>query len=606
MAGLRESATQLGCFAVMITAFAACAMADWRHYGGGLEGTRFAASSRLTPANVDRLRLAWDFDVGSAPIKATPVLHDGVLYLSTGRNVVIALDAETGVLRWRYDPHVDFSRSYSENFTSRGVALWSGDGECPHRILMGTLDARLIALDADDGSVCFEKDLTRVRNFRRWDYSVTSPPTVVGDVVVVGSAVGDNGRTNSDSGVVRGFSARTGELIWAWDPIPRSENRPEVATWHDRTWRHTGGANVWSVMSADIDRGLVFLPTTAPAPDFYGGKRLGDNRHANSVVALRAATGEFVWAYQTVHHDLWDYDLAAQPALTNIGTRDVVVQAAKTGFVFVLDRDTGEQVFPVTERVVPTSDVQGERPSRTQPFPRLQLHPTKEAPEIWKRDPEHEAFCSKLLDGVRYDGIFTPPSVGGTLVFPGNPGGVNWGSMAVHESGVAFMVVTRMPTIVHQLPRREYERLEASQRYRGVEAQFTEQRGTPFGLMRYEALNPKTGMACHQGPYSKLVAVDLSAQQVIWEVAAGPEPWGRGANAAGPIVTKGGLVVLPIGELGLLHGYDMTTGDVVWTASVDKQAVGTPMAYHEFLVVAAGSRVFGFRLGGDAAPRGTR
>lgn len=288
----------------------------WMHYGSSLAGDRYATPSEISPENVDRLSLAWIYRTGDATsgdafdgnpskFRATPILVDGKLIASTGFNRVFALNPATGEEIWTFDPNVDFSRKYSEMFTSRGVAAWkdaSDDVErCSARIFLGTLDARLFAIDADSGLLCedFGKggtvDLSAgIKRYRKWDYSVTSPPTVVGDLVIVGSAIGDNGAAHLESGVVRAYDVRSGSQVWSWDPIPRSTDHPGASSWTNVRRNRTGGANVWSVMSADHTRDLVFLPTTFPSPDFYGGKRLGDNAFANSVVALRASTGEFV------------------------------------------------------------------------------------------------------------------------------------------------------------------------------------------------------------------------------------------------------------------------------------------------------------------------
>jgi len=359
----------------------------WPHYGGSLAGDRYAAPSAITPESVERLTRAWVYRTGDpSSFKATPILVGGKLIASTGANRVFALDPATGREIWTFDPEVRSPGSFSEAFTSRGVAAWQDTaatgGLCRTRIFLGTLDARLFALDGDTGLACADfgddgvVDLSAgIPRYHKRDYSVTSPTTVVGDLVIVGSAVGDNGAVELAPGVVRAYDVRDGSLVWAWDPVPRSDDHPGADSWANVQDNRTGGANVWSVMSADPDRDLVFLPTTSPSPDFYGGKRLGDNAFANSVVALRASTGEFVWGYQTVRHDLWDYDLASQPLLFEHAAADgtkrpAVAQATKTGFVFVLDRATGKPLHPVEERAVPRSDVPGEEAARIQPFHR--------------------------------------------------------------------------------------------------------------------------------------------------------------------------------------------------------------------------------------------
>ena len=608
------------------------AVADqWRHYGGGLDGARFAPSQIITPETVRGLKPAWTFQTGDATrdderyfgrrssFKATPILVGDKLVFSTGFNRVYALDPETGGQLWRYDPKVDFKIQYSEMFTSRGLSAWTDpqakpDDKCATRIYLGTLDARLIAIDAADGRECdgFGEhgaiDLTNgIANFRRGDYSMTSPPTVVNGVVITGSSVGDNGAVQLESGVVRGWDARTGQLRWSWDPIPRDPGKPGWESWENDSGRRTGAANVWSTISADKERDLVFLPTTSPSPDFYGGARLGDNRYANSIVALRATTGELVWAYQIVRHDLWDYDLASQPLLLELNidgrSRAALALATKMGFVFVLDRETGEPLLPVTEREVPQSDVPGERAAATQRVPSIMLHPVEpKMPKIWVHDAVHANTCRRMVAGARYEGPFTPPSLTGTLLFPGNPGGVNWGSMAAHvERGIAFVAVNRLPTLVKLIPRKDFKQLAGIGKLNGFDAQYTAQRGTPYGMARYEVFNRDNFLPCFEGPWATLVALDLSSGAKLWEVPAGLAPglkqgseadnWGFYVSG-GPMATAAGVVFLATPFDQRLRAYDMKDGRVLWSAELPAQASATPMSYElngqQYVLIAAG------------------
>ena len=600
----------------------------WPHYGGSLSGDRHAATSSIRAENVGRLSVAWTYRTGDATdgegfdgnpsrFQATPILVAGRLVASTGFNRVFALDPATGQEVWTYDPGVDFSEPYSEMFTSRGVAGWHGhtsDPEaCRARVLLGTLDARLIAIDANTGNLCtgFGKDgqvdlSAGVRGYRKRDYSVTSPPTVVGDLVIVGSSIGDNGAARLESGVVRAYDVRDGSLAWSWDPIPRSKDHPGADSWEKVRRNRTGGANVWSVMSADPERDLVFLPTTSPSPDFYGGKRLGNNAFANSVVALRASTGEFVWGYQTVRHDLWDYDLAAQPLLFDHvsadGTmRPALAQATKTGFVFVLDRETGKPLHPVEERAVPRSHVPGEEAAKTQPFPKLRLHATDARPlAFWHFNSEHRAACERLSAGIRYEGIFTPPSLQGTLLYPGNPGGTNWGSMAYDQGArIGYLTVSRWPTVVKLIPRRQFRTAERQGTLNGAAAQFTEQDGTPYGMARVDLVHAT--LPCLKGPWSTFVAVDLDAGEVVWERPVGTTPWlDLGGQAAGwgyltkggPMVTAGGVVFLATTYDNTLRAFDGKHGAEVWSYELPAGAHSTPMAYlhdgTDYVVITAG------------------
>ena len=627
---------------------------SWSHYGGSLAGDRFADLASIDASTIDQLGVAWryrtgdasdgsDFGGRSSRLRATPLYFAGNIVFSTGFNRVIALDPATGQEQWKFDPQVDFSHGYSEMFTSRGVAAWSSGGAgrsnvCNERIFLGTLDARLIAIDAVSGRKCSdfgrngEVDLSSgIRNYRPNDYSVTSPPTVVGQNVIVGSSVGDNGGANLESGRVRAFDVITGELVWSWDPIPRKPNQPGAESWENSANNTTGAANVWSVMSADPERDLVFLPTTSPSPDFYGGHRLGDNAYANSVVALRASTGEFVWGYQTVRHDLWDYDNAAQPLLFDFvddkgNSVPALAQATKMGFIFVLNRETGEPLHAVEERAVPASDVPGEKAAATQRFPKLRLHEIDARPlPIWNHSPEHVQGCERMLEGIRYEGIFTPPSLKGTLLYPGNPGGTNWGSMAYDRTrGVGYLTVNRLPTVVKLVPREDFAALKKIGTFNGEDAQFTEQDGTPFGMARFDLYDKETILPCLAGPWASIVGVDLAKGLVLWERPAGrslqvPEDseavdWGDYASG-GPIVTASGLVFLATPFDFTLRAYSGISGELVWETELPAGAHATPMGYRhmgrDYIVVAAGDQlrdgdgrgdfVIAYSLPGDGA-----
>jgi len=370
-------------------------LGEWPSYGNDIGGTRYSPLAQIDRGNVGRLRVAWTYRTGEVggvspgglgfiAFEATPLMIDGTLFLSTPYNRVIALDPETGRERWRYDPAIDRTRRFAI-LTSRGVSTWldpapRADGVCRRRIFVGTVDARLIAVDAATGTPCAsfgrngQIDLTEGIDVsdERCCYQVTSPAAVVGGLVVVGSAIGDNRAADLERGVVRAYDAWTGALRWSWDPIPTRESDPARATWAGDSWRRTGAANVWSVMSVDAERDLIFVPTSSPSPDFYGGQRLGANVYANSVVALRASTGEVVWHFQVVHHDLWDYDVPAQPVLVNL-TRNgqsipAVVVATKMGHLYVVHRETGVSLFHVEDRAVPRSTVLGEEALPTQPL----------------------------------------------------------------------------------------------------------------------------------------------------------------------------------------------------------------------------------------------
>jgi quinoprotein glucose dehydrogenase len=453
----------------------------WPTYGGDPGGLRFSKSSQITRSNVGQLHSVWTFHthaVDSAAKRAelpsfetTPVLSGDTLYFTSPFDVVFAVDARTGAERWHYDPKLG-ALTPGGIVTSRGVALWPLGGTvkpdsaiCSNRVFFGTLDARLLSLDAVTGQVCTgfgvngSVDLRQGVHFQNIGfYGMTSPPTVVGNVVVVGSTVGDNQQVDIESGAVRGYDAISGMLLWTWEPLP----------WAEKQKIRTGAGNVWSVISADPSLGLVYLPTGSAAPDLYGGMRPGDNRDANSVVALEAATGKKVWTFQVVHHDIWDYDIPSEPILfTWRGNTPAIAITTKMGMIFLFDRRNGQPLVPVEERPVPRSDVPGEQTSPTQPFQNIPalapLVMSMADSSNYQRPTVDMELCRKQLANLRYEGIYTPASLKGSLNFPGPTGGVNWGGAAIDPStGVLYANTNRIASVIRLVPRRraKYEHIE--------------------------------------------------------------------------------------------------------------------------------------------------
>ncbi|MBY0420954.1 MAG: PQQ-binding-like beta-propeller repeat protein, partial [Parvularculaceae bacterium] len=459
---------------------AATPAGEWPTPNGDDGATRYSAHAAITPENVRNLKRAWTFRTGHAAIQAsrgskfqaTPILAGDKLVLCTPYNEAIALDPATGAALWRHDARVDLDQEPANDFNCRGVAQWAdeapatADAPCARRIFMGTNDHRLVALDLATGKACAgfgEKGVVALDPGMalRWpgEFQITSAPSVAGDVVVVGSAIADNARRAAPAGAVRAYDVRTGALLWTFDPVPRGPDAAALG------WPASapveGHANVWAPMSVDAARGLVFLPTSSPSPDFFGGLRPGDNRHANSVVALDAKTGAVRWAFQTVHHDVWDYDVPSAPILATISVegrrRDVVIQTTKMGFVFTLDRDTGAPVFPVEERPVPQGGVAGEALSATQPFPTAPepLAPSKIDPEAaFGLTPLDRGACRKALASLRREGLFTPPSIQGSAVFPFTGGGANWGGGAFDpQSNYLYVNVSSLVHRIALVPR---------------------------------------------------------------------------------------------------------------------------------------------------------
>jgi len=579
---------------------------DWPAYGRDAGGTRYSPLKQITRDNVAQLKPAWEYHTGaltpksdlnsSAAFEATPIMIDGTLYVSTPFSQVIALDPATGKERWKYDPDIDRTRGYSE-VTSRGVSTWldpqreAGEA-CHRRIIFGTIDARLIAVDAATGKVCDgfpQIDLTAGVGIKdRGQYQVTSPPAIVGDVVITGSSIGDGRRADSERGIVRAFHARTGKMVWSFDPLPAS-------------LKNAGAGNAWSAIAADPERDLVFIPTGSASPDFYGGERPGNNGYANSVVAIKASTGEVKWAFQVVHHDLWDYDVASEPSLVMFKGTPAVAVTTKIGHFFVLDRMTGKSLLPIEERPVPQSRVPGEKTSATQPFPKYDvLAPQKfTAEDAWGITPEEKAWCRARLEGLDWRGLFTPPSLEGTIIFPGNVGGVNWGSSAYEPyRGLLIVASDRLATIVKLIPRDKLgDEIKNAQQNR-FRMEVGRQTGTPYAMMR-EHLRAPSGLPCNAPPFSELIAVNLETGMKKWSVPLGSIPLPNGGAIpgglamGGPMVTGGGLIfVAATTSEQKLRAFDVDSGQELWAAQLPASAQATPMTYSfkgkQYVVICAG------------------
>ena len=636
---------------LLLAAFAAGASAqpkdgdtervEWPSWGGDPGSMHYSPLTQVNRENVAGLELAWEWDTGEGPLRGprlpvpdnpvrpgsfenTPLVYDGVMYVSTSYNKVVALNPDTGEVLWTYDPRITEWGQVPNGtgFVHRGVALWENDtGD--RRVFLNSR-WRLISIDTvtgepdpsfgDGGEIDLTAQLLWPIN--RLHYTQTSPPVVFEDLVIMGNGVWDRFVYERDPpGNVQAFSTRTGELVWSFNLIPQPGEFGND-TWEDGAWDRVGHTNVWAPMSLDAERGLVYLPVGTPSNDYYGGHRLGDNLFAEAIVCLDARTGERVWHFQTVKHGLWDYDLPAAPTLLTINVDgreiDAVAAPAKTGFVYVFDRVTGEPVWPIEDRPVPPSDVPGERAAETQPFP------TKPAPfakqsfteeDVIAFTPELREEALEIVRKYRMEGLYTPPSLGGTIANPGILGGANWGGAAADpETGVIYIKANEFPSLLAI-----------------TEADPDETEGRYWLDRDRRSLNLPNGLPINKPPYGTLTAIDLNTGEHLFQVPAGNNPLVRGhralegvdlgderlgiVGAPGPMVTAGGLVFFS-GGADHLFAIDKTTGEELWAHPLGASSYANPMTYEspagvQFVVIAvgrgAGNKLVAFSLGEAAA-----
>lgn len=595
---------------------------DWTAFGRTAAGTRFSPASQINAQNVGALKVAWTLKTGDLPsaypgqmqvhtFEATPLKVGELVYICTGHNVVIAADADTGKERWRYDPKLNTKGTAL--LACRGVSYvdaGAGASQCRSRILLGTLDARLIALDALTGEPC--KDFGTAGTVALKDgmgvapdgyYSVTSPPVIANGVAVIGGFIFDGLETKEPSGVIRGYDATSGKLLWSWDSGAIDENRlPGPGEQYTR-----GSPNSWTVMSADPELGLVYLPMGNATPDYVGMHRTSEmERYSSSVVALDVRTGKRRWSFQAVHHDLWDYDTGSQPVLFDMpmpggATVPALAQPTKQGDIYILDRRTGVPLTEVREQAVPRGHVPTERYSPTQPasvgFPSPVSRYVLRESDMWGTTPLDQLLCRIAFRSVDYSGKYTPPSVRGSLQYPGNFGVMDWGSVSIDPvGGTMFVNSSHLPMTLHLIPQAEMAKLAAS-----GNNMFSPQRGTPYAANPQSMVSP-LGVPCNAPPWGKLTAIDLATRTILWQRPFGTThdlaPLGiavPGApNIAGSVATAGGLLFIGAATDDFIRAFDLKTGKELWRSRLPAGGQAAPMTYvssrtgRQYVLIAAG------------------
>ncbi|MEL7551147.1 glucose/quinate/shikimate family membrane-bound PQQ-dependent dehydrogenase [Pseudomonas protegens] len=589
---------------------------DWAHWGNTTAGNRFAALDQINKGNIDQLQVAWTFRTGDLPEsngagaedQNTPLQIGDTIYTCTAYGKVFALDADTGAERWKFDP-----QGYAPNWQRcRGLGYFDASATpvadasapaapaaCTKRLFLPTGDARLIAINAETGKPCEDfgnqgtVDLkTDMGEIKPGYYQQTSTPLVAGTVVIVGGRVADNFSTGEPPGVVRAFDVRSGELMWAWDPgNPATTKRPPAGETYTR-----GTPNVWSAMSYDAKLGLVYLPTGNATPDFFGGQRTEfDDKWNSSIVAIDVKTGQVRWHFQTTHHDLWDFDLPAQPLLYDIpddkgGVQPALAQVTKQGEIFLLNRETGKPIARVEERPVPQGNVPGERYSPTQPFsvemPSIGNQTLTES-DMWGATPFDQLMCRIQFKGMRHEGVYTPPGLDHALQFPGSLGGMNWGSVSVDPtSNYMFVNDMRLGLANYMIPR---DRIAAGAS--GIEMGVVPQEGTPFGAMRQRFLSA-AGIPCQKPPFGTMSAIDLKTRKLVWQVPVGtvqdtgplgirmhlPIPIGMPTLGAS-LATQSGLLFFAGTQDFYLRAFDTGNGNEIWKARLPVGSQSGPMTY---------------------------
>lgn len=594
----------------------------WQHFNGDLKAQKFSPLVEVTPANVRNLRVAWrartgDVVAGGGPRgmhmgeprrpaatmwSATPLFVNDTVYLGTPLYRVFALEPDTGKTKWVYDTKASREPLTHPDLKSAGVAYWQAERiapeqPCQKRVYIGTMDGKLHSVDADSGKPCADFGQNGVLDVnqwnivnRKWPLSLLQPPTVFRDFLFLGWSSKDWAEAESPPGSVFALDARTGAPRWSFETIP------------DDIAAKTGGANVWASMSVDAEKNLLFVPVASPSPNFFGGNRLDEIPHATSVTALDIDTGKPVWSRKLVHHDLWNYDANSAPTLIDIVkdgvTIPALVQTSKQGFLYVLNRHTGEPVYPIEERGVPKSAVPGEVSSPTQPFVDLPPPTTENRwPGVFKlADWTGFGYCSRTASRVRYDGRFTPPGLDNALVYPAMIGGVEWGGGAVEPRSQTFVVNSSSVAQIYRLFRRaDYNNASSGLDRDG----YFPMAGSPYGVRLRNFLNP-VGMPCWNPPYGTLSSYDLKTGKLLWRKPFGqvqhwgfymPEAWGS-VTIGAPAVTASGLIFIGASMDSRVRAIDLKSGDVLWKHVLPAPAASLPAIYQyqgkQYVVFVAG------------------
>jgi quinoprotein glucose dehydrogenase len=606
-------------FALLVAMTVACSSSveaqpsKWDTFNGDLWAQKYSPLTQITPANVKNLRVAWksrtgDVSDGSGATpatvwSATPLFVNDTVYVGTPFYRIFAFEPDTGKPKWVYDTKATLKAMTQPALKNRGVAYWQAatpqaGAPCQKRVYIGTMQGTLHAVDADTGRRCtdFGKDgvvdVNQWNAVPKWPLSLLQPPTVVKDLLIVGWAGKDWEDTVAPPGNVFALDARTGERRWTFESLP-----PDVAP-------RTGTANVWASMSYDAERDLLYLPVSSPSANFFGGNRQEALPLVTSVTALQASTGKVVWSRQLVHHDLWDYDTNAAPTLVDIdrnGARvPALVQTSKQGFLYVLNRETGEPLFPIEERPAPKSTVPGETAAPTQPYvakPRPLLD-DRWPGVYWLADWASLGYCSRTARKLRHDGKFKPPSLEGSLTYPGTIGGVEWGGGAVDPQKQMFVVNYTSVVMIYQLvARQQYD--EMMKKGGSETGGLSPQLGGPYGINLTTFLNP-IGMPCWKPPYGSMAAYDLKTGEQLWNRPFGvvqqwgfymPDAWGS-VTIGGPAITASGLVFIGGSMDSRVRAIDLATGDVLWKHLVSAPAVSLPTIYaykgKQYVVFAVG------------------